>query len=72
MNATTAAYNKKVWDFLEKIKPGKTYSVAKLAKPENRKQFIAAVKLYMDTWPWQGHISFNHDYSKFYKMHPVE
>ena len=71
MNAATDVYNKMVWEFLEKIKPGKTYSVDKLAKPENREQFVAAVKFYMDTWPWQGWITFNRDYSKFYKMHPV-
>lgn len=71
MNAATTAYNKKVWDFLEKIKPGKTYSVAKLSKPETREQFVEAIEEYMRTWPWQGHITFNHDYSKFYKIEPI-
>ena len=72
MNAATIAYKKQVWDFLKKIKPGKTYTVAKLSKPENREQFVEAIKEYMRTWPWQGHISFNHNYSKFYKMDKID
>jgi len=71
MNAATVEYKRKVWEFLETMKPDVTYSVSKLAKPENRSAFITAVKEYMDAWPWQGWLSFNKDYSKIYKIHPI-
>jgi len=64
-------YKQKVWEFLEKIEPGRTYSVSKLAKPENRQAFIEAIKEYMRGLPYQGWLSFNHDYSKLYKSHPA-
>ena len=72
MKSIKDEYKKQVWEFLEKIKPGKTYTVSKLVKSKNREQFVEEIKAYMRAWPWQGHISFNHDYSKFYKMHPVK
>lgn len=71
MNTTTLPYKKKVWEFLEKMEPCRMYSVTKLAKPETRKYFIDAVKEYMRSLPYQGWISFNHDYSKLYKSHPA-
>ena len=64
-------YTKKVWLFLDKIEPGRKYSVDKLAMPENREKFIAAIKLYMDSLPYQGSITFNEDDTKFYRMSPV-
>ena len=72
MKSLQDEYRKQVWEFLEKIKPGKTYTVSKLVKSKNRVRFVEEIKAYMRTWPWQGYISFNHDYSKFYKMHPVK
>jgi hypothetical protein len=44
--------------------------VDNLCKPENRETFIEAIKEYMESFPWQGYVTFNHDYSKFYRMHP--
>ena len=71
MNPSAEAYKKKVWHFLETMKPDPFYSVDKLAKPQNRKAFIAAVKEYMDNLPWQGWLNFNADYTKIYKIHPI-
>ena len=72
MNAATVEYKRKVWEFLETMKPDVTYTIARIAKPENREAFVAAVKEYMDMWPWQGWLSFNADYSKLYKIHPIK
>lgn len=71
MNLVMDEYTKKVWLFLDKIEPGRKYSVDKLATPENREKFVAAIKLYMDSLPYQGSITFNTDYSKFYRMSPL-
>lgn len=71
MNPATIEYKRKVWQFLETMKPEVSYTVEKLSKPETRNNFIAAVKEYMEAMPWQGWISFNADYSKLYKIHPI-
>ena len=71
MNPATIEYKQKVWQFLKSMKPGETYTVAKLAKPVNREAFVATVKEYMDTWPWQGWLNFNADYTKLYKIEPI-
>ena len=71
MNTASDEYKKQVWEFLEGIKPGQMYTVAKLAKPENHEAFIGAIKEYMESFPWQGFITFNHNYTKFYKMTPL-
>ena len=70
MKADSLEYKREVWQFLEKIEPGKNYTVDNLCKPENREAFINAIKEYMESLPWQGYVTFNHDYSKFYRMHP--
>lgn len=72
MNATTLEYKKKVWDFLERIEPGRTYTVAKLAKPQNREAFVNAIKEYMESLPYGGWVMFNHNYTKFYKTTAVK
>jgi hypothetical protein len=71
MDEKQQIYRQKVWEFLDSIKPDEAYTVANLCKPENRELFIRSVKLYMDTHPWQGWLSFNKDYTKFYKIHPI-
>lgn len=71
MNATTLEYKKKVWMFLEKTKPGQRFTIAKIVKPVNRKAFVEAVKEYMASLPYNGWISFNSDYTKFYKTPPI-
>lgn len=71
MNSATMEYKKKVWRFLEKTKPGERYTVAKLAEPKNRETFMAAIKEYMASLPYNGWISFNSDFTKFYRTEAV-
>lgn len=61
-------YTTEVWNFLNKLKPGKKYSVAMLAKPATREKFVAAIKQYMDSFPYHGSISFCDNYTRFYRM----
>jgi hypothetical protein len=70
MRTDSLEYKREIWRFLEKIEPGKYYTVANLCKSENREAFVNAIKEYMDGLPWQGHVTFNHDYSKFYRTYP--
>lgn len=65
-------YKRRVWEFLERIEPGQMYVVDSQCKPENRALFVQSVKDYMDAMPWQGWLSFNADYTKFYKIHPIK
>ena len=67
----TIEYKQKVWQFLDTMKPDGAIVVAHKTKPETREDFISAVKEYMDKMPWQGWLSFNADYSKIYKIHPI-
>jgi len=71
MNSTTLEYKQQVWQFLEKTKPGERYTLDKLAKPENREAFMAAIKEYMASLPYNGWISFNSDFTKFYRTEAV-
>lgn len=64
-------YKRKVWEFMERIEPDQTYVVDNMCKPENRELFIQSIKDYMDAMPWQGWLSFNKDYTKFYKVWPI-
>jgi hypothetical protein len=65
-------YKEKVWEFLDNMAPGDAYLIENLSKPENREMFIACIKAYMDvTEPYQGWLSFNHDYSKIYKTDEI-
>jgi hypothetical protein len=70
MKTDLLEYKRDVWQFLEKIEPGKNFTVDNLCKRENQKDFVEAIKEYMESFPWQGYVTFNHDYSKFYRMHP--
>jgi len=63
-------YQRRVWDFLEKLEPNIWLKVNRQCKPENKELFISSIKLYMDSFPYQGFISFNKDYTEFYKTHP--
>jgi len=71
MNSESLEYKKRVWRFLEEIEPGKKYTVARIAKQESRESFIEAVKEYMVSLPYDGWISFNSDFTKFYKVHAI-
>ena len=65
-------YKSRVWQFLDEMQPGDVYRIDKVCKEETRDVFIEATKDYMDTHPWQGWLSFNKDYTKIYKTHPIE
>lgn len=67
MNSATIEYKQQVWQFLEKMQLGKRYTIAKLAKPDSREKFVATIKEYMDSLPYQGGLNFNYDYTKIYK-----
>lgn len=71
MSSDSLEYKRKVWQFLEEIKSGQTYTVEKICSPETREDFIAAIKEYMESLPWQGFVTFNRDFSKFYRTEPV-
>lgn len=64
-------YKQKVWEFLDQVSAGETYTVEGMCKPANRELFIQAIKEYMDAHEWQGWLNFNRDYTKFYKIHPI-
>ena len=70
MDTKSLEYKREVWQFLERIEPEKYYTVDNLCKPGNKDDFIHAIKEYMESLPWQGYVTFNHDYSKFYRMYP--
>ncbi|WP_319502541.1 hypothetical protein [uncultured Draconibacterium sp.] len=63
------AYKKKVWAFLNNMKPGDRYLISEICEKENETKFIVCVKAWMDNMPWQGGLSFNADYSEFYMTH---
>lgn len=69
MNTSTEAYNKKVWAFLNKMKPGQRHKVNELCEAANKEKFIAAIKAWMYPLPYQGGLSFNADFSEFYMVH---
>ena len=71
MKQISLEYKKKVWNFLERMKPGQRLKVNDLATPETREDFIEAIKEFMASLPFNGHICFNHDYSEFYRTTPL-
>lgn len=71
MPETDEEYKKRVWQFLEKMKPDQAHKIESIAEDATKEKFIAAVKEYMDAFPWQGWLNFNSDYTKIYKIHPI-
>jgi hypothetical protein len=71
MEEKSKIYRRKVFEFLESLEPGTFCEVDKMCIPANRALFVQCVKDYMDAFPWQGWLSFNKDYTKFYKIHPI-
>jgi len=72
MDNPTLLYHQKVWEFLDGIEPGVYYTIENLCTPETKKKFVACIKSYMDTkTPFQGNVTFNHDYSKIYKTNEI-
>lgn len=65
-------YQQKVWEFLDNMAPDDCCLVEKLCIPDNKNKFVDCVKSYMDTkTPFQGYITFNHNYSKIYKTNEI-
>lgn len=67
-------YRKRVWRFISRMKPEAKYTVNVLYVefyPVDKQRFIAEIKAYMDAFRWQGWITFNHDYSKIYRINPL-
>ncbi len=64
-------YEIRICEFLEKMPHNARYSIHKLATAETREKFIETVKLYMDSFPFQGYITFNQDYSEIYKTEKI-
>jgi hypothetical protein len=71
MNSISIEYKRKVWGYLERLQPGERRKISALSAPENRENFIECIKEYMCSFPFDGWISFNHDFSEFYKSTPV-
>lgn len=71
MTETDEEYKKRVWRFLEKMKPDVCHTIESLAEVNTREKFIEAIKEYMDALPWQGWLNFNADFSRIYKIHPI-
>lgn len=71
MNSATDNYNSRVWQFLEKIPAGKRYKVDALAEEATKEKFVAAIKEYMTALPYDGWISFNSDFTEFYRTPAV-
>jgi len=73
MDNSEQIYQAKVWEWLDAIEPCIYFEIQNLCIPENKNKFIACIKSYMDTKkPFQGHITFNHDYTKIYKTNEIE
>jgi hypothetical protein len=70
MDPFSLEYKRKVWDFLENMEVGKMYTIDKICRPENRDGFIEAIKEFMRSFPWNGNVTFNRDYTKIYRTHP--
>lgn len=72
MDKENRIYRLKVWEFLDNMAPGDCYVIENITIPGNKQKFVAAIKAYMDvTEPFQGWLSFNHDYSKIYKTDEI-
>ena len=61
------AYQKKVNAALEKMTDGQRIRIDRVCKPENREMFIEAIKRFITSRPYGGGITFNSDWSGFYK-----
>lgn len=60
-------YVNKVFDFLQKMKPGDDIRVNKLAKEDTRDLFLEVCKFYMRQHDYQDGLSFSKNYERIYK-----
>lgn len=72
MKSAAKEYKQKVWDFLNEMKPGERYIIDEICERENNENFVDWIKEWMDALPYQGGLSFNHDYTEFYMSHLPE
>jgi hypothetical protein len=61
-------YTETVFEFLDQAKPEQTFVIEKITKASTRAQFIEAVKLYIQYYPFGGGVVFNKDYTKIHKF----
>lgn len=71
MNSPTIEYKKRVWNLLNRMKPGERYLIEALTKPETREQFINEVKYWMRCLPFDGWVEFNDDFTAIRKVDAV-
>lgn len=65
-------YERKVCKFLDEMAPGTRYHIKEIATAKTREIFIAATKRFMDSFPFQGYVTFNHDYTEIYKTSSIK
>ena len=61
-------YTESVFEFLDQAKPEQTFVIENITKVETRPQFIEAVKLYIQYYPYGGGVEFNKDYTRIRKF----
>lgn len=66
-------YTESVFEFLEQATPDQTFVIENITKEATRPQFIEAVKLYIQYYPYGGGVEFNTDFTKIRKFEiPLE
>ena len=65
-------YTESVFEFLDQAKPDQTFMIENITKVATRAQFIEAVKLYIQYYPFGGGVEFNADYTRIRKFEVPE
>lgn len=61
-------YTETVFEFLDQAQPDQTFVIENITKTATRAQFIEAVKLYIQYYPYGGGVEFNKDYTRIRKF----
>ena len=61
-------YTESVFEFLDKALPDQTFVIENITKVATRAQFVEAVKLYIQYYPFGGGVEFNKDYTRIRKF----
>lgn len=61
-------YTESVFEFLYQAQPDQTFMIDNITKVATRVQFIEAVKLYIQYYPFGGGVEFNMDYTRIRKF----
>lgn len=64
-------YTKSVFDYIDKLPVGRIITVDHICKEETKDQFIAAVKHYMDSFEYQGGVSFITEKLERFRKMPI-